>query len=346
MTTKVCITIDTEFSIGGAFGNAARLPVGEQMVLCNVNGRSEGLGFMLDTFRRHRVQATFFVETVHRYHFRDDPMRALVHRIRDAGHDLQLHSHPCWSLFQHADWRERARSSRRQDDYFGRSVDDSVRLIEQGVETFADWGLPRPTVFRSGNLQHDDNLYLALARTGIPYASNVAVAIFDSGLPDYRVYSGQHVRHGVTEFPVLTFSDWKVGGRQHLKSLTIAGTSFAETRTLLERARAAGIPLVVLLTHPFEYVQSSDSRLAHVRRHSVNQGRLTRLCQYLDQHRDRFEAVGLAQAAAAVAPGPSANALVSGKLWQSLPRMATQVAYDKFGQFLLAATKGKRESVD
>ena len=36
----------------------------------------------------------------------------------------------------------------------------------QGIETFASWQLPRPQVFRSGNLHHSDNLYRAL--TGHP----------------------------------------------------------------------------------------------------------------------------------------------------------------------------------
>ena len=45
MRTKVFITIDTEFSIGGAFVDPlAKSPIGAQNVLCEVNGRSEGLG--------------------------------------------------------------------------------------------------------------------------------------------------------------------------------------------------------------------------------------------------------------------------------------------------------------
>jgi ABC-type phosphonate transport system ATPase subunit len=42
--------------------------------------------------------------------------------------------------------------------------------------------------------------------------TDVGLAIFDSGDPDYRMYSGKHVRHGIVECPVLTFSDWRVAG--------------------------------------------------------------------------------------------------------------------------------------
>lgn len=339
--TRVCITIDTEFSIGGAFGDQARQPVAEPLVWCNVEGRSQGLGFMLDTFRQYDVQATFFVETQQRHHFRHDPMRPIAQHIHAEGHEVQLHTHPCWSLFQHADWWNLARSQKEPDDIGKRSVDEAVKLINQGIETFASWQLPRPQVFRSGNLHHSDNLYRALAQAGIPYSSNVGVAIYDSGNPHYKLYSGQHERHGVREFPVLSFSDWKIGPKQNVKSLTIAGSSFAETRYLLEKARSEGIALVVVLTHPFEYVQNRDMAFQQTRRNHMTQERLIKLCRFLQQNSDRFEAVGMAAAAAAIpATTAPANTLLEGALRHALPRMAAQVAYHRFGRWMLARKHG------
>lgn len=341
MRTRVCITIDTEFSIGGAFSDAAKRPVAEPLVWCNVDGKSEGLGFMLDTFRTYEVQATFFVETLHRHYFKHDPMRPIARQIHAEGHEVQLHTHPCWTLFQHEDWWTVARGQRGRDDFCGRPATDSAALIAQGIDTFREWDLPRPQAFRSGNLQHDDQLYQALASNDIPYSSNVAVGIFDSGDAQYKLYSGQHERHGVQEFPVLTFADWQLGGRQHIKSLTIAGSSFAETRRLLEQARAAGIPLVVVLTHPFEYVQNLDLAFQKTRRNSLTQSRLIQLCKFLHDNEDRFEAVGLAKAAASLPARTPANTLLKGALWQTLPRMAAQVAHHKMGRWILTRKHGK-----
>lgn len=334
--TRVCITIDTEFSIAGAFGDSRRRPVAEPLVWCEVAGRSEGLGFLLECFQKFQIPATFFVEALHRHYFQHDPMRPIVRRIQDDGHELQLHAHPCWSVFQHADWEARVEKCPRQDDFYRRSEDGSVTLIRHGLEVFDDWGLPPPKVFRSGSLQHDDALYRALARTGIPYSSNIGLAIFNSNDPHYKLYSGRHVRHGVVECPVLTFSDWNFAGRRHLKSLTIAGTSFIETRTLLDRAQRAGIPLVVILTHPFEFVQSLDAAYQNTRRHNVNQQRLTRLCAFLDTNRDRFSPSGLAEAASLSEENKlDQNTLLDGALWQSVLRMATQVSYDQYGRWEL-----------
>jgi hypothetical protein len=61
---EVCITIDTEFSIGGNFDDPALTPVAEPMVLGSVGGKEQGLGFLLDSFAEFGVRATFFVETL------------------------------------------------------------------------------------------------------------------------------------------------------------------------------------------------------------------------------------------------------------------------------------------
>jgi hypothetical protein len=239
-------------------------------------------------------------------------------------------------VFQHDDWPERVRAQPRQDDFAGRDEASTLELLRQGQATFREWGLAPPRVFRSASLQHDAGLYRALAAAGIPYSSNIGLAIYDSGDPRYRLYGGRHLRHGVLECPVLTFSDWRLL-RPHLKTLSISGTSFTETRTLLERARRAGMELVVILTHPFEYVQSRGADYRTLRRHGVNQRRLERLCGYLAGNADRYQASGLAAAASQpLAPLPEENRLLRVAPWQSAVRMATQVLYDRYGHWALA----------
>ncbi len=339
MVTKVCFTVDTECTIGGAFRDPALLPVGEQALWCMVAGRSEGLGFVLESLASHQLTATFFLETQHAHYFRRSPMRAAAHRIAADGHEVQLHTHPCWSVFQHADWRSRCSATARLDDFYGMEIATSVALIRDGQARFAEWGLPTPTVFRSGNLQHDDVLYQALAHCGIMTSSNIGMGIFDSGDARYRLYSGQHIRHGVLEMPVLSFSDrhaWQPG---RLKSLTIAGTSFTETRALLLAAEQAGMHQVVVLTHPSEFVRKDNDQFSVTRRHQVNQRRLQRLCQFLAENRERFPCVGMAQAAQA-APSPALcatphNTLLQTRPMHSLLRQATNLLYDRLGSAAL-----------
>lgn len=333
---RVCLTIDTEFSIGGALVDPACTPVSAPMVHCDVDGRSQGLGFLLDCFRLHGVCATFFVETQQRQYFRGDPMYPLVQAIAAAGHEVQLHVHPCWDVFRHADWSERALRHPRQDDFVGRDAASTLQLLRAGQAAFSDWGLAPPQVFRSGSLQHDAALYLALAAAGIPYSSCIGLAVYNSGAPQFQLHAGRHLLYGVLELPVLSFSDWG-RWRPHLKTLTISGASFAETRTLLELAYRSGLEQVVILTHPFEYVQSRRADYRQLRCHAVNQRRLTQLCAWLGDHRDRFQTSGMAAAAAVrLLPGSSHNPLLRGRPHQSVRRMATQVAYDRYGDLALA----------
>jgi hypothetical protein len=186
-------------------------------------------------------------------------------------------------------------------------------------------------------MQHDDALFAAMAHCGIPYSSCVGLAVFDSNDPRYRLYSGAHRRHGVLEMPVLTFQDWQLGGRRHLKTLTIAGTSFAETKLLLERAHEQQVPLVVLLTHPFEYVQRRDDHMRTARGNALHQDRLARLCHYLDGNRDRFLPTGMGEAGSALQAAPDErNVLLQGSGWRSIRRLAEQVVNDRYGSWALA----------
>lgn len=130
MRTKVFIMIDAEFSIGGAVVDPLdKSPIGAQNVLCEVNGRSEGLGFMLETFRAHDIRATFFTEVLQTAFFGDRPMSEPVQSIAAAGHDLQLHPHPVWTYFDHPNWQQHL-------------VAQLAGWMQRGIDTFARWGLP------------------------------------------------------------------------------------------------------------------------------------------------------------------------------------------------------------
>ena len=288
MKTKVFLTIDTEFSIGGAFLAPQTVqPLGAQNVLCESGGRSEGLGYMLDTFAANRLRATFFVEALQTAYFGDAPMGEIVQRIGAAGHDMQLHLHPVWTYFDHPHWQKRLLNVQPNDDLHGRSVEQLVAWMRCGIDTFVRWGLPAPVALRTGNLMVDRNVYRAMAQVGLKVASNIARAVFEPAEPQLRLNAGIHHIEGVVELPVLTYSDMKIGAHTHRKVFTITGSSLAEGRCLLDRAHAGGAPSVVLLTHCHEFVKGNMR--ASLLPDRVNQRRLDALCRYLRDNTDRFE---------------------------------------------------------
>lgn len=298
MKTKVLITIDTEFSIGGAFADPVKCtPIGPQAVLCEVGGRSHGLGFLLGTFARYGTRATFMVEAFNTYFFGDAPMRELALRIKAAGQDVQLHLHPCWTYFKRADWAKHLQSDPPSDHMHSRSVDQLTEWLADGVAIFERWGMGRPQVLRTGSMMADLSVYRAMERTGIRMASNIAFAVYQPPNPELHLYSGVHQIGGVTEAPVLTYIDFMLGTRAHYKSLTITGSSWDEMQTLLQRAHEADIETVVILTHPFEYVKYENPGFTNMAPNPLNQQRLVRLCEFIAQHGDRFESATLGELA-------------------------------------------------
>ncbi len=81
MKTKVVITVDTEPWIAGAFANPKRnKPCIHEPVWGEVGGKSQALGYILETLSRFQLCATFFVETVHLSYFPEQIMGEYVRR--------------------------------------------------------------------------------------------------------------------------------------------------------------------------------------------------------------------------------------------------------------------------
>lgn len=285
--TDVTITVDTEFSIAGAFDDFERhKPLAEEVVYCAVKGRSHGLGYILDVFQHYGVTATFFTEAVNVRYFGLNRMGDIARRIAAAGQDVQLHVHPCWAAFEEGRLLPYGLGA-RNDSCAGRKPDDLRRIIEIGLQAFAAWGMPRPVALRTGSFMTDRNVYKIMAGLDLPLASNIGMGVLTPAEPALRLTGGRHFIDGVMEVPVLAFEDMPGVRPDHLRPLQVTACSWAEIRSVLLAARAAKAENVVILTHPFEYVKKRDFRYSRLTRNRVNQMRLARLCAFLkDNERD------------------------------------------------------------
>ena len=330
MKTKVFITVDTEFGIAGTFADPVnRKPVGPQAVLCEIGGRSHGLGFLLDTLSDFRCKATFFVEALNTNYFGDPPMRDLALRIKASGHDVQLHLHPCWTYFKNPDWTARLKSDPPSDYLHGRSLELLGQWLGEGIETFERWGVGRPIALRTGNLTADRSVYRAMESAGVFLASNIAIGMYRPEDTALQFYSGVHRVGNVIQLCVLSYADFTLGDKPHIKILTVTGSSWNETRTLLQRAYESNVASVVILTHPFEYMKV-DGDFNGLSPNRINQGRLSRLCKYLRDHADRYEVCTFADFAASPAPAvPTQNVLLRVPVRHAVGRMVENALNDK-----------------
>jgi hypothetical protein len=285
--TEVCITIDTEFSIGGNFANPELAPIAEPIVLGSAGGTEHGLGFLLDSFSRYGVQATFFVEALQTAYFGLEPMGGIARRIADAGHDIQLHLHPCWLHYESVTGSS---VNAPNDSCAGRSDNELDHFFQFGLSVFSRWGLPQPIAVRTGNFQVDKNLLRAAVRSGLRLSSSIAVPIECPADPSLVWVGGKHRIGQILELPVFCYR-YSFGGSERLRALCITACSTGEIISVLQQARNYALSPVVILTHPQEYVKKKNFRYATLRQNRVNQGRLKSVLEFLKRHPSDFTTV-------------------------------------------------------
>lgn len=286
MKTRVVITVDTEPSVAGAFADPTRYrPLLHEPVWGAVGGRSEALGFIIETLAAHDLQATFFVETVHLSCFPPDAMGGYVEWLQEAGQDIQLHLHPVWSRYEDERYAN-------VNDRCGELTEARLtELIAAGAAQIAAWCGKAPVCLRTGNFSVSTAVYRALSQAGMPLASNVCLAVAPPREAALRFAGGAHLVEGVLELPVTCFRDHGPVGRGRYRPLQLSACSFGELCALLNTLNRAGGSLAVIVTHPFEFLKWTGPEFGRLRANRVVQRRFKRLCRFLAREAERFEVV-------------------------------------------------------
>jgi peptidoglycan/xylan/chitin deacetylase (PgdA/CDA1 family) len=326
LKTRVILTVDVEPSVAGAFDDpAANTPLLHEPVWGEVAGRSEALGFLIRTLRRHGLEATFFVETVHTAWFPPDLMGRYAAELAGAGQDVQLHLHPTWCNFRNGGPTGKEPVS---DDCHRIGTELLVRLIEEGADRIEEWTGRRPTAMRTGNFSTDRSVFAAMRRAGLRYASNICSAVQTPPEPELAYLGGVYEVEGIVELPVTCFADRGPVGRGRPRPLQVTACSFAETRAMLNQLHAAGGAVAVIVTHPFEFLKRDDHRFANMRPNRLVQSRFEQLCAFLAGNADRFRTERLEAAAQALTP-PDAPPALAGSPFDSVVRAAQNLINDR-----------------
>ena len=330
MSLEVVISVDVEFSAGGAFERADAEPVGARNVDCPVGGASGGIGFILDTLEAHGLAGVFFVETLQSFRFGDEPMARIAQAIRARGHDVQLHAHPFWLAFRDPDWRARCKGGAPCDS-FARLSDASIdEALREALAAFRRICGGEPVAFRAGNLAVDERIYACLARVGIDVASNIGVGVHAPPAASLFVTGGRHRVGGCVEVPVASYPDVDVAGIRRWKTFTIAGTGAREARQWLQSAARGGIGPLVVLTHPAEFVRGSIESRKPLRRNETTRRRFVDLCRFLAERRDDYRVVTFEGECARWRGEPSTgNPRWGASTWARLLRVAENHAFER-----------------
>jgi hypothetical protein len=297
MKTRVVLTVDTEPSVGGYFVAPDRhFPIIDQLVAGEINGRSEALGFMLETLAEHDLTATFFVEALHTRALPESRMGAYVDRIMGAGHDVQLHIHPVWRS-----WEGFKPGERRTDASASLSRAELTDMLGEGMIQIARWTGRTPTGARAGNYSCARSVLEASADAGIGYTSHICLAVEPPPEHELRLAGGVHDIAGVREMPVTCFEDRGLASRG-LRLLQVNAVSTPEMRQVLGAMHVAREPVAIVVTHPFDFIKRRDKQFTGMRVDHLVQRRWRGLCAFLASSRDRFEVTTLEGAGRSTLP--------------------------------------------
>jgi hypothetical protein len=269
--TDVVLAVDAAF----ARPEDPFLPVGDRLVSCPVDGRSEGLSFLLDLLGWYELTATFFVETAQMRRFGDGPMGRAAERIHESEQELQLLIDPRWT------------------DTGGAGSYDA--LIAEGLAAMDRWGVPPPTAVRRIDGAGDAALCDAGAAAGLRLtcSGRAGASAADGAAADGGPAGGPRSLGAATDLPLLTYAERGLRRRARRRVLSAAGVSWAEMRALLRGARRAGIAPVVIGLRTWDFVTSRDPGYRALRVDRGAQARLERLGEFLEENAGEFRSVGL-----------------------------------------------------
>lgn len=224
-------------------------------------------------------------------------MGGYVERLLYAGQDVQLHLHPCWLSFREG----RLLPGKPLTDKCSEiGVAQLTELIGEGARRIAAWTGISPSSMRTGNFSAAKSVFEAMRQAGLRYSSNICLAIECPPDPELAVTGGIHRVAGIRELPVTSFVDFGPIGRGQLRPMQVTALTAREQIHLLRAAHECGNPVVVIVTHPFEFIKKRDFRYTEIRPNRIVQRRFRRLCEFLGENSDTFEVLPLATAADAI----------------------------------------------
>lgn len=281
--TKILITVDTEFSIGGHFKNKKLKPVpADRHIYCKINGNDYGINLIMDILERYNHKGIFFVETESRFYFGEQAIFSIIQDIKDRGHEVQLHIHPNYHSF--------INKRRMPDDMRKYSLQEQTNIIKSALVFLSSHGIKDIFAFRSGGFYSDLNTIKAIRNNGIKYSSNYNLAYPNCDYIDNnRLRNDIFLIEQVFELPLTCYREFPL--RKTWNSFQISATSYGEFMAALNHYYNQHIQLITILTHSFEFVRPKDIQFSKIAPNRLLIRRFDNICRFLASHVDKYEVI-------------------------------------------------------
>jgi len=317
---SVYLTIDVEVWCGGGDDLDRRFTSAFQRYVYGHTPKGNfGLEYQLQVLREHNLTAICFMEPLFATRFGQGPLEEVVGLIRKYGHETQLHLHPEWASESRSELLPRIPGKRRLMSEFGR--EEQQLLINVGKRLLEDAGGGRISAFRAGNFGLNLDTLRALAASGISIDSsyNGCLNRYESGLSPEVLLTEPFQAGEILEVPITVFSDG-IGGLHHAQ---LGACTTREMEHLLDQAHELGRRAFVILSHNFELLNQSRSRVD-----SVMLKRFHRLCEFLARRSGQFSVVGFDEMRPQAAPAQPAP--LTSSAGRTFVRKLEQLARQRF----------------
>lgn len=284
---NVLLTIDTEvyplrrnWRAEGLRGDIARDIYGE------TDQGSFGLTYQIETLNAHRLKAVFMVESLFAEAIGIEPLRRIVSEITAGGHEVQIHAHPEWLAWMaHPPLPHNGRETFRQFP-----LEEQSRLIQLASNNLRIAGAAELLAFRAGDFAANADTLRALRRQGLRFDTSLDPCWPRSldDLPGVANAVQPFSTLGVCEVPVSYWHPRPLP-RRHAE---LCATSKGELGAALWAARRAGWKVFVIVSHSFELLSKRRARVERPVPDWTVIRRFVWLCEFLDRHRDHFNACG------------------------------------------------------
>lgn len=252
MTSRVFITIDTEYSSGlyTGPGPADRAENYARSIACLTPNGPTGITHKLELLQRFGQKAVFFVDPMPALVWGVAAIEDIIAPIITAGQDVQLHCHTEWlDIAGAANPLLSGRTGKNIADF---PFDEQCQLLDYARTTLMAAGAPTPVAFRAGNYGASDDTLRALAAIGMAYDSSHCPALPDGAC---RISLGPEDREpvlheGLIEVPVGTIGTM-AGGQRHAQ---ITALTLAEMVAAIRHARDGQRDSFTLVSHSFELI--------------------------------------------------------------------------------------------